>query len=283
MSYESDAQFSLFFLPDSLPEQSFCGRQPELDELGAWLDRDPSVFVVHGLGGTGKTELCRFFLRSKRLAESAIWCSLRDSPSLATLAANIVKRYPSSQSSAAAESASGRIIDAVTRQGGILVLDNFEAVLVGPYREEYAQFLEDLAVGGQIRVLVTTRVLPSASNPDAPRFQVLHLLGLPTSDALEFMSRFQLSAGEAEANELVGRLDGNPLAMKLAAELVHEMYGGILSTYLASPAHSLEGVSNLLEEHLHNSSAEENLVMCRLATAREPLTFDLIVAGTVLE
>src|SRR5204863_9442483 len=52
---------------------------------------------------------------------------------------------------------------------------------------------------------------------------------------------------------------------------------------LASPAHSLEGVSNLLEEHLHNSSAEENLVMCRLATAREPLTFDLIVAGTVLE
>jgi WD40 repeat protein len=176
-----------------------------------------------------------------------------------------------------------RLTAIVATNGGILVFDNFEAVLDGLHGKEYTELIERIVAAGQIRLLATTRVLPSLEPRHSRQFAVLHLLGLKRSDARELVSTLGLSASDAEADELIARLDGNPLAIKLAAELAHELYGGRLSTYLRSPSLTLDGVGELLREHLHNATPDENLLMYRLATAREPLTFDAIVAETLLE
>jgi WD40 repeat protein len=248
-----------------------------------WLERDPGVLMIHGLGGSGKTELCRFLLQDKGLTDAVIWCSLRDAPSLSTLAANLLTRYPPDKNTPMPQSPFDRLTAIVAATGGILVFDNFEAVLDSIHGKEYTELIERIVVAGQIRLLVTTRVLPSLEPRYSRQFAVLHLLGLKRSEARELVATLGLSASDAEADELIARLDGNPLAIKLAAELAHELYGGRLSTYLRSPSLTLDGVGELLREHLHNASPDENLVMYRLATAREPLTFDAIVAETLLE
>jgi len=283
MPYESDPSDSLFFSPDSISPSSFYGRRFELDDLELWLEREPGVLMVHGLGGSGKTELCRFLLQEKGLTNAAIWCSLRDAPSLATVAANLLTRYPSAENTPIPQSPFDRLTAITVASGGILVFDNFEAALDGPYEKEYSELINQIVAAGQIRLLVTTRVLPSVEPRQSRRFAVQHLLGLNLSDARELVSTLGMIASDAETDELIVRLDGNPLAIKLAAELAHELYGGRLSTYLRSPSLTLDGVGDLLRDHLQNATSDENLLMYRLATAREPLTFDAIVSDVTIE
>ena len=52
-----------------LPVKSFIGRKEILDKIGQYFDtsyEDQHVFVLHGLGGSGKSQLAFKFLEDSR-------------------------------------------------------------------------------------------------------------------------------------------------------------------------------------------------------------------------
>jgi len=52
-----------------LPVKSFIGRQEILDKMGEYFDtssKDQHVFVLHGLGGSGKSQLAFKFLEDSK-------------------------------------------------------------------------------------------------------------------------------------------------------------------------------------------------------------------------
>ena len=51
-----------------LPVKSFIGRKEILDKMGQYFDtsKDQHVFVLHGLGGSGKSQLAFKFLEDSK-------------------------------------------------------------------------------------------------------------------------------------------------------------------------------------------------------------------------
>jgi WD40 repeat protein len=282
---------SLFFTPDASAPDQFFGRAAELATVREWIAERVKICVIQGLGGSGKTELVRQALRTLRSERRVIWCSLRDSPDLEKLVSALVARHPTTLDRSLRDPLE-KLVSFLTVRASVLVLDNFEAVL-GPtteprHRASIAayQSLPSLVakVAHESTVILTTRVQPTLPSSVArgPDVRTLKLGGLDEEAALALLGDHNPEGSQAERVEFVRRYGGNPLALHLAAELVEDLFGNRLSTFLRSASTVMGGVAALLEAHLSNISPVQVDVLTRLATAREPMTFDAIVEGTLL-
>src|SRR5205807_187589 len=77
---------------------------------------------------------------------------------------------------------------------------------------------------------------------------------------------------------------GNPLALKIVAQTITELFGGEIAAFLEQGEVVFGGVRELLAEQFARLSAVEQTVMLWLAILREPVTMEglLAVLGTPL-
>jgi WD40 repeat protein len=172
----------------------------------------------------------------------------------------------------------------------VLVLDNFEAVIdverspesVSEARDRYLRFLKRVVdEEHNSLVILTTRMLPRLIESNGDEFvRVLPLSGLPDAAALDVLTHSQLRGTPEELTEFVQRYGGNPLAIGFAADLTVDLFAGSVGAFLRSNAALLGGIRQLLDAHFACLPAAQLLLLVRLATAREPLSFDDIVEGT---
>lgn len=162
----------------------------------------------------------------------------------------------------------------------LLILDNFESILdggeqTGRYREgyeAYAQLLDRIATyAHQSTLLLTSRELPLsyeqlASNPTVA---TLHLNGLLPTDALQLMQKLSIESDQTALTTLVSRYSGNPLALKLAAQTVQNLFGGSLVTFLQNEALIFDSIRHLLDQQFQRLSALEAEILLWLAIERE--------------
>lgn len=281
---------SLFFAPDSLPPESFFGRALELGRLEDWFASDKSLLIISGLGGTGKTELTRQFIGTlghlfASGERTPLWCSLRDAPSVATVASGLSAMFPDAPLSVGTADPALRIELLLSSKPTLLVLDNLEAVLRrdGAEIDDYERLLTRLAeTRGSMKVLITTRVLPDLNTHGrGPQFESLHLGGLDAVAADELVRSLDIRGSRAKTASFSERYSGNPLALMLASELVRDLFGGDVESFLEAP--SFGDVDELLLAHFDGLAEVELLALRRLATSREPLTVPALVEGTSLE
>src|SRR5487761_3026 len=214
---------SLFFMPDAAPPQEFFGRQRELAQLTGWLSGNVKISIIHGFGGSGKTELARQALNNMHHGQ-VIWCSLRDSPSVTTLLRAIFTRYPNQSDRKGGEPVE-RLLSLLRSAEFVLVLDNLEAVLDedpasnSSLRRDYSTLLASLARAAHpSKVIVTTRVLPPAEEAArSSATRILKLGGIGIRPAISLLRRYDLHGSPENRAELIRRYDANPLALQLAA------------------------------------------------------------------
>jgi WD40 repeat protein len=113
--------------------------------------------------------------------------------------------------------------------------------------------------------------------------RALRLDGLGTRSALLLLKRYGVLGVSGERAEFVRRYNGNPLALHLAAELVEDLFGGRIGSFLRSDVSTVGGIAQLLEAHFVAISDLQRRILTRLATAREPLSFQGVVEDTFLE
>ncbi len=207
--------------------KNFTGRLEELRRLREWLtdDRTQVIYGISGLGGIGKSELSftyahafafaypggRFIIRCERhtsLKEAV----LSESGFLAYLASGISEeeRMQPERHWAAVQRELHRRI--ATVGSVLLVLDNVSDLNL----LSKAQTEELTAIGGQLHLLATTRILPPGNRGDS----WLKLGRLSREESLAFLEKFQRFADEAEeaaALRIVERLDGFALALEVVA------------------------------------------------------------------
>jgi predicted ATPase/DNA-binding SARP family transcriptional activator len=206
-------------LPESnvpVPVSSLVGRQRELDEITSALRNNTRVLTLTGPGGSGKTRLAieAANILASELTDGAFFVALdaiRDPGLLLPAIAQAVAVRESSERplpESLAERLSGR--------HALLLIDNFEQLA------EAAPVLSQvLEAAPGLTFLVTSRAALRVSGEQEYPVDPLDpedAVALFVERAQSADPRFRLTEENADAvEEIVGRLDGLPLAVELAA------------------------------------------------------------------
>jgi len=272
---------------------AFYGRETELAALDRWIltERCRAVALL-GLGGTGKTALAAKWLETASAAfDRVAWRSLAGQPSVEMLLADLCaqlgdqRRLPSEGAQQIA-----RLLALLQQQRCLLVLDSAETILAarsaaapgcpaGHYAsgcERYADLIQQLAESShQSCLLLASREKPkeiAALEGEALPVRSLLLGGLaPTPAQAVVQDKGRLRGTQTEWTTLVQRCGGNPLALKLAATTVRDIFEGDLSAFLAEGAFIFGDIKALLDRHFERLSRLEQELAYWLAINRAPV------------
>jgi len=168
----------------------------------------------------------------------------------------------------------------------LLVLDNVEAVMQGnqlvgaylPGYEDYGWLLQQLGAGQhQSTILLVTREIPAEIAIHQGLTSPIRLLRLKplSSDAGKIIlaaKGLTSPAEHAQVKELVKQYRGNPLALKIVASPIKELFNSNIAAFLAQNALLFPEIRELLAQQFHRLSSLERQVMYQLAIHREPVT-----------
>lgn len=198
-------------VPPPQPLTSFIGRGTEIAALRARLAGPERFITVLGPGGIGKSRLAAEVLRDQ---PGVAWCALDRAHTLDDLRATVA-------ASLGLDGAQADPCVALRTQGvRVLVLDNVEQVV----EAVAAELTRWLAAAPDVRLLLTSRARVHLGGESIYRLGPMGLGN--TGDAVRlFVARGRAQVPDfspdaparAAVEQLVARLDGNPLAIELAA------------------------------------------------------------------
>ena len=177
------------------------------------------------------------------------------------------------------------LLDYLCHQRCLLILDNLESILQGdeqsgayrPGYEAYGQLLHHLAVGEHRScLLLTSRERPSEVTrleEETPVVRSISLTGLPADAGRQVLAGRGLAANPAGLDALVQHYSGNPLALKLAAETVHEIFDGDIGAFLQTETLVFDDIRHVLDQQFARLTPLEGELMRWLAILREPVPF----------
>jgi NB-ARC domain len=278
---------------DAIEVPLLFGREQELGQLEQWVTTPRSRLVaLVGMGGMGKTALAVKLVEQVQSAfELFVWISLRDAPALVEVVNRLIEFFKQEQATEAElrEDLHRRLIQLfryLTDCRCLVVFDNADTLLdseqlAGQYRadyENYANFFQRIAnARHQSCVILTGRELPReiwalAGNPSP--VQILQLTGLTTTAVHQlFMAQnLPLEPRSAEVQTLTEHYAGNPLALKIAAKTIRELFAADLSEFLAHDSIVFGDIQELLSQQFSRLSTLEQTIMYWLALGREPVS-----------
>jgi WD40 repeat protein len=276
----------------------FYGRTEELHTLRQWVLSDSPLgqsqrcrlVMLLGMGGIGKTSL------SIKLAQAiqnefdyVIWRSLRNAPALNTLLGDLVS-FISEQNDAADELE--RLMYWLRQSRCLVILDNVETILqagdsAGHYRpgyENYGNLFRAIGeIGHQSCFILTSREKPS---------EVAALEGLELSvRCLRVGGSLEAAQSLIDAKGLIGsdeqkhtlcQIYGcNPLALKIVATTIQDLFDGQISAFLDQEATVFSGIHRLLDQQCGRCSTLERTIMRWLAINREWTSISELIADIV--
>jgi WD40 repeat protein len=285
----------------------FYGRQQELQQLMQWLGLAPKTYLektylekresakrligIFGMGGMGKTSLVTKLLhevvpQQQNSSEPflyIIWRSLRNAPSFDTILGNWLDILSAHQE---IQPNLPKLLAYLQRERCLLVLDNFETILdggiVGVYRQGYEAYGEMLRLIGETPHRSTLII---TSREKASEFNLLEGEDLPVC-SLTINGSDQASLGllqskgikgTSEESKILGDRYGNsPLAVKIIAATIRDLFDGEIALFLKEDAILFSGIRRLLDQQFARLSALEQAIMFWLAINREWTDIDTI-------
>src|SRR5439155_24639294 len=204
---------------------------------------------VLGLGGIGKSALVTSVMR--RLAvhfQVVLFRSLRDAPACETLVEEYLKvlaPQPLHLAPADLEHRLSLLLQHLREQRVLLVLDNLESLLLEgdvrghlrPGYEGYARLLQRVAETAHQGCLLLTsrektaelRALESSRSP----VRSLRLVELEAAACEQILAEHELAGSQDARTRLIEMYVGNPLALKIVAEIIADLFGGEIGPFLA--------------------------------------------------
>jgi WD40 repeat protein/DNA-binding SARP family transcriptional activator len=268
--------------------QHFYGREAELAALRRWaVDERCRVISVLGMGGIGKTLLAAQLAHAVAdQMEVVIWRSLLNAPPLDTLLRGIIAALSDETPAdfpADLDHQLALLLDLIRRRRCLLILDNVESIFqpgarAGAYRDDctaYEQLLRAVAEQAhQSCLLLTSREQPQGVRLQAEGalIQSLRLSGLDPSACREILHGHRLGELPERADALIERYSGNPLALTLVAETIHEIFAGDVRAFLRDDTLIFDDIRDMLDQQWERLTPLEQDVLLWLAVEREAMT-----------
>ncbi|MEM7760440.1 MAG: NB-ARC domain-containing protein, partial [Cyanobacteria bacterium P01_A01_bin.40] len=261
----------------------FLGRTVELQTLTQWsLEDNCRLVALLGIGGIGKTALgVKLAQQIQEQFDCVIWRSLRNAPPLEELLTQILPLISEQQET---RPELKYLLDYLRAAKCLLILDNLEAILQpqqpGQFRAGYDDYGQLLRLVGETThqscLMITSRekpqVIASREGIELP-VRSFSLSGLQ-SEADALLTAEGLLGSISERKTLIDAYGGNPLALKIAATSIQDLFDGNISTFLAQEIVLFNGVRQLLDRQFARLSALEQTLMYWLGINREWTTVE---------
>jgi WD40 repeat protein len=268
---------------EAIDVSHFYGRVTELETLVQWtIDRRCRVVGIFGWGGIGKTALSVKLARQvESQFEYVVWRSLQHAPTPKDLLDEIL---PILVGSEVQESSIALLMEQLRQKRCLLVLDNVESILQsgsknGCYLAGYEAYGEIFQRASdeshQSCIAITGREKPQGiSVREGVNLPVksLQLTGLSIADAQHILIDKGLESPVVDRENLIDYVGGNPLALKLVATSVSNLFGGNIESFLAQGAGVFSSLQDLLAQQFDRFSPLQQQVMYWLAIDREGVT-----------
>ena len=274
----------------------FCGRSPELVELEQWIVADRCRLVtLLGMGGIGKTALSiKLTERLQASFEFVIWRSLRDAPPIDAILSDLIQSLSNQQETELPESVDGklgRLLHYLRQHRCLLIFDNVESILgsgeqAGYYPIGYETY-GDLfrRVGETVHqscLVLTSREKPKeAAALEGPAVRSLKLAGLDEPEARQLLKPRSLAATAPILDQLITLYEGNPLALKIAATTIQDLFDHDVAEFLRQGTAVFGDISDLLKQQFDRLSDLEKQIMYWLAIDREGASLSDLAADLV--
>ncbi len=275
----------------------FYGRTGELAALKQWIVEDRCrLLTIYGMGGIGKTALAVTLAQQiQDQFEWVIWRSLRNAPPLSELLAKLLPFLACITAADLPQGTGERIsllIECLRAHRCLLILEDVQMVLnsghlAGNYQEgfeEYGHLIARVGHSEHHSCLVLTgwekpREVATSEGPTQP-VRSFELKGLGAA-AREILAEKGLS-DESKWEELIAPYRGNPLALKIVAATIKDVFNGSVADFL-SQSLFLGDFEFLLAEQWERLSALEKEIMCCLARYGSPASLSQLQQEMRLE
>ncbi|MBD2563853.1 MULTISPECIES: NB-ARC domain-containing protein [Nostoc] len=277
---------------EALDVSIFYGRFQEIATLEQWINQDRCRLVaLLGIGGIGKTSLS--VKLSEKLQENfeyVIWRSLYNAPTIEALLTSLILVLSHQQQGDLPESVSDRIsrlLAYLQKHRCLLILDNAETILTsnegrtGQYRSGYEGYGELFKRIGEFRhqscLVLTSREKPkevAVLEGEKLSVRTMQLSGLSIAEGQAIFScKGSFIGAIDEWQTLIQSYAGNPLALKIVATTIRDLFDSNISNFLAQGTVVFGDIQDLLEQQFQRLSGLEKSVMYWLAINREPVSF----------
>ncbi|MGB7415914.1 MAG: NB-ARC domain-containing protein [Thermosynechococcaceae cyanobacterium] len=275
------------------PEISvFHGREQELATLKQWLVADQCRLVaLTGGAGIGKTALsvrCGHLLQEQ--FDVVIWRSLHQSPAVSNFVDDLLESITQKPVTPGQsfDSQLSRLMAALRQQRCLIILDAGSSILLeghlaGQYRDGYEDYGQLLQRIGQVRhrsaVLFVNQEKPSEFDRwegETLPVRSLRLKGLK-SDAEALLKERNLLHPE-KWDDLIRLYRGNPLALKIVATMIKNLFGGDVSAFLGQQTMVFGDLNDILDEQFERLSALEQELLYWLAIECQPISLEKLQA-----
>ncbi len=295
VSQETSAASSRFDWGDALDVRDFYGREAERLLLEQWVVMERCQMVsVLGMGGIGKSALAVTLMHHVAPSfQTVVFRSVRDAPLCEDLLADclqVLAPRPLRILPTSVERGIDQLLESLQARRCLLVLDNLETLLQAhdpesrylPGYEDYGALLRRVAeTAHQSCLLLTSRESPADLVPlggSRTPVRALRLSGLDAVSCEQLLEEKDVAGATPERERLIERYGGNPLALKIVAETIVELFGGEIAPFLEQGEVVFGSVRELLGEQFARLSAAEQSVLLWLAIVREPVTIEELLS-----
>lgn len=274
----------------------FYGRNCELAILSEWIMRDRCRLVaILGIGGTGKTTLSvKLAKQIQKNFDFVVWRSLHNAPSIHLLLTNLIDFLSEGKVTKILADTDAKILQLIEYlqiHRCLIIFDNFETILssaiqqnnsnckAGYYRdgyEEYGKLLQRIGeTCHQSCLILTSREKPkevAALAGGGFTSRTLSLSGLNITAAQElFKAKGHFIGDDCDWQTLIQSYGGNPLALKIVATTISDLFAGNIEHFLAQGTVIFGDIQDLLQQQFNRLSSLEREMMYWLAINREPV------------
>lgn len=272
----------------------FCGRMQELQQLERWMISDRCrLILLLGMGGIGKTALSmKLGEQVQGQFEYVIRRSLRHTPPIFDLlcelnlflSEDLEETLPDTP-----EAHIARLIEFLRNHRCLILLDDLEMILsqeqlAGQYEPQYQIYGELIRRIGrethQSCLLAIAREKPrdiaSLTGESLP-IRELKIKGLEFEDAQQILAAKGFEINQPGVHQLIQLYRGHPLALKLMATTIQDIFGGEIYDFLDQSTLVLGDIMpTIFYQHFQRLSKLEKSIVYWLAIEERPIKINFL-------